>query len=173
MKRFCISAAAAGLLLPSWPSAEEGWYGFYAAGPVSAPETQLGFHGLSMATVAAPDMLRAGYNHDIAGAFVLGGEVNLDEPTIADVQLNKDLTTKRLKARLGYDLGPMLIYGVLGYAEISTGGGFEDGYTYDLGVKYKLNDAFLLSAEMAQDFQSFRSISPNSSALNFKVSYRF
>ncbi len=174
MKRSCISAAlAAAALLPSYALAGDDWYGFYAGGPKAAPAARPGLHARPAPSAPLPVVLYAGYNHDLGGAFVLGGEVNLDEPTHADLQLDRELTTKRIKARLGYDMGPMLIYGVLGYAEISKGGDFRDGYTYDLGVKYRLHDSLLLSAELAQDFREFRSVSPNSSALNFRVSYRF
>ncbi|SFT85233.1 outer membrane protein [Sedimentitalea nanhaiensis] len=174
MRRRCISATiVAGIQFSTPAFAGDGWYGFYAGGPATEPNAHLSFQKISTIENPVPVVLHAGYNHSIGRAFVLGGEINLDSPKISDLNLGKELTTKRVKARLGYDLGPMLIYGILGYAEISADDGQEDGYTYDLGVKYKLNDSLHLSAGLGQDFRDFQSVSTGLSALNFRVSYQF
>lgn len=87
----------------------------------------------------------AGYDYDF-GNYVAGGEVQYigNDITIGGTALNQ---VTRVKGRLGYDAGNVLLYGTGGYtyADSSAGGG--DGYVAGLGMDYQLASGVTLGAE--------------------------
>jgi outer membrane immunogenic protein len=93
-----------------------------------------------------------GYNVQ-SGALVYGGELAFQPGDIPLVVYSGTYLDRLvdLKGRLGYAMGPALIYGVLGYSgnrlyagsDSTTGGGVAFG----LGVDYRAGDRFFVGAE--------------------------
>ncbi|SFI70503.1 outer membrane protein [Celeribacter neptunius] len=150
------------------------WTGGYAG-------ATLGYGWGDGALDNADDMtygLFGGYNYDF-GNFVLGGELEYlgSELETGTAKLD-DLT--RLKLRAGYDMGPALVYGVVGaaYANADIGGvSYDDtGYTYGIGVDYALSDSINVGAELLQnEFDEFDNSGSDLSAttLGARVSFKF
>lgn len=110
----------------------------------------------------------AGYDYDF-GTFVLGGEA---EYMARDLWDNGAADSTRLKARLGYDAGPALIYGVLGGTMIDS----QWGYNVGVGGEYMMTDTVSVGAEYIYDEVSDFDDGPNTlsgSTLAARVNYRF
>lgn len=121
-----------------------------------------------------------GYDYDF-GNWVVGGELeyNASEVENDDTGVALDNVT-RLKLRAGYDLGPALVYGVLGgaYAEVDAGGdNYSDtGYVYGVGMEYMVTDSLSAGVEVLQhEFDNFDNTSEDLSAttVGARVSFRF
>ncbi len=151
------------------------WTGGYVGGT-------LGYGWGNDAMDDADDMtygVYGGYDYDF-GQFVLGGELEYlesDLETPGGDTLN-DMT--RLKLKAGYDMGPALLYGVVGavYGDADIGGtSYSDtGVTYGLGVDYAVTDNVNVGAELLQnDFSEFDDSGADLSAttLGARVSFRF
>lgn len=52
-----------------------------------------------------------------------------------------------MKARLGYDAGSTLVYGVGGYTNAKSSAGNGDGYVAGVGMEYRFNNGVSLGAE--------------------------
>lgn len=112
--------------------------------------------------------LHGGYDVDF-GAYVLGGEV---EYMRSDIWSNRAADTIRMKGRAGYDMGPALVYGVLGGTVLNS----QLGYNVGLGAEYMLTQGVSLGAEYV-----YESISDyddtnrdlDHSSLAARLNYRF
>ncbi len=97
----------------------------------------------------------AGYNYDL-GNYVVGAELGYsltgiearDIAVIFDTDYVFDL-----KARLGYEVGSTLIYGVGGYSEVRVSNPFGpetadfSGYVLGVGADYQLTDSMAIGGE--------------------------
>ncbi len=126
--------------------------------------------------------LFGGYRYDL-GNVVVGAELDLN---LADIDLTApggaDAGTlnsvHRLGAEVGYDAGPLLVYGTAGVAQASaTIGGVEyddNGYFFGAGVDYLVSDQIVLGAEVLQhEFDEFDNSGLDVSATTFGVSAAF
>lgn len=154
--------------------------------PVPAATTWTGgYIGLQVETIAQGDRdqgatqaefdgilfgVFGGYRYDL-GNVVIGAEVDylqgngemtfssgIFAPGTFDVEYNSLL---RAGVEVGYDLGDVLAYGTVGFAtlDLAVGGSSAidgDGMFYGLGVDYRMNDRFVVGAEILQhDFPDF------------------
>ncbi|MGR3455871.1 outer membrane protein [Pseudooceanicola sp.] len=115
-----------------------------------------------------------GYDYDF-GNFVLGGEFDF---TGADVSIGgTDVDSlMRVKARLGYDAGNTLIYGVAGGARADTSIGDDTGWVAGLGAEYKVYENVSIGGEyLYHKFDDFNGSGSDLSANTFsaKINYRF
>lgn len=155
-------------------AAAEGWTGFYAGAQIGSIDTEMSFYGRTMSEDSGSYGLLAGYNHGIGNKFVLGAELNLDRLNYTEMPFKHDLMVRRIKARFGYDLGSVMLYGTLGYSEIGDGTGEnEDGNAVGFGVDYKVTDALVLGAEVLRDSYDFEAITTDITSLRLRVSYQF
>lgn len=105
--------------------------------------------------------IHAGHIWD-RGAYILGAEVDYTD-------LSGDML--RLRSRAGYDLGRVLPYASLGLARFSTGGDTQTGYSYGLGVVFKLTDAISIGADLSRT--SLADTNDDIDLLQIRTSYRF
>ncbi|MDU9005710.1 porin family protein [Sedimentitalea todarodis] len=155
-------------------AAAEGWTGFYAGAQIGSIDTDISFYGRTMSEDSGTYGLLVGYNHAFANKLVLGVELNADKLNYTEMPFKHDLMARRIKTRLGYDFGNVMLYGTLGYAEIGDGtGNNEDGTTAGFGVDYKVTDALVLGAEVLRDSFEFAPINMNITSLRLRVSYQF
>ncbi|WP_407495122.1 outer membrane protein [Pseudooceanicola sp. MF1-13] len=87
----------------------------------------------------------AGYDYDF-GSIVAGGEVQYfgNDITIGGTALNQ---VTRVKGRLGYDAGNVLLYGTGGYTNAQSSAGNGDGYVAGFGMDYQFANGVTLGAE--------------------------
>jgi opacity protein-like surface antigen len=170
-RKFAVAATL--IAAPSLASAAEGWNGFYAGAHVASTDTELSFAGLSGSENSNAAGLHLGYNYGVSGNLVLGGELNYFRQDGTDLGIDGDLTTQRAKIRIGYDLGILMLYGVLGYAQIGDGTDDEDGSTYGVGLDYKITDSLILGAEILRDAYSVEGIDLDVTSFNLRISYKF
>lgn len=150
------------------------WTGFY--GGVTA--------GYGYGDEAADDVedatygLFGGYTKDL-GDWVLGGELEYTQTDLEQGDFAIDDMT-RLKLRAGYDLGNVVLYGIVGanYANATIGGtDYSDtGVSYGVGADYALSDALVAGFEVLQnDFNEFDDSGADLSAATVaaKIAYRF
>ncbi|QPM89059.1 outer membrane protein [Pseudooceanicola algae] len=144
------------------PSAD--WTGFYGG-------ASLGYGDLDKGSFSDDSMvygLHAGYDHDF-GDFVLGGEA---EYQARDMWENGAADSTRLKARLGYDLGSTLVYGVAGGSMVDD----QWGYNVGFGAEHMLNANWSVGAEYLYENISDFDDSPSDLTGNTvaaRVNYRF
>lgn len=115
-----------------------------------------------------------GYDWDF-GDYVAGGEIQYlgNDVTIGGTEL---YGMTRLKGRLGYDAGPVLVYGTAGYAWADSSAGDGNGYVAGLGMDYKLDNGISLGAEyLYNDFSDFAGTGNDlsGSTIEARISYRF
>ena len=127
--------------------------------------------------------LFGGYRHDF-GSFVLGGEIDYMvgelSPDIGGPSVDVDALI-RLGLEAGYDAGPALIYGTVGFArmELSVAGLSRDadGIFYGIGVDYAVSDRVTLGAELLRHrFESFGGVPGNdldATTFGINIAYRF
>lgn len=155
-------------------AAAEGWTGFYAGGQSGTIETEMTYYGRTISEDSGTYGLIAGYNHAFGNKIVLGGELNVDKLNYTEMPFAHDLMTRRVKARLGYDLGSVLLYGTYGYSEIGDGTGEnEDGTAVGFGLDYKVNDSLVLGAEWLRDSYEFEGIEMDITSLRIRLAYQF
>ncbi|MGC0224340.1 outer membrane protein [Pseudooceanicola nitratireducens] len=106
-------------------------YGDYSIGGTSGNGASLGGY--------------AGYDYDF-GNYVAGAELQYlgNDINIGGTALNQ---VTRVKARLGYDAGSTLVYGVGGYTNAKSSAGNGDGYVAGVGMEYRFNNGVSLGAE--------------------------
>lgn len=159
---------------PVLPVAGTDWTGGYAGATI-------GYGWGSDALDDADDMtygVFGGYDYDF-GSFVLGGELEYNATELENDTANLDDLT-RLKLRAGYDMGPALVYGVVGAAYANAdidGSSYSDtGYVYGIGMDYAVSDNMTVGAELLQnEFDEFDNSGSDLSAttLGARVSFRF
>ena len=114
----------------------------------------------------------AGYDHDF-GSYVLGGEVQFhgQNATVGGTRIN---SVTRVKARAGYDAGPVLLYGVAGYGYADTSAGGANGYVAGVGMDYKFPNNIAVGAEyLYNDFGTVGGANLSGNTLEARISYRF
>lgn len=175
MKQALWIAAALGALAAGPAQADGDWQGFYAGigvGNLDADTT-------GGAVLSGDDVtygLHGGYRWDF-GQWVAGGELEYDD---TDVSLGGGAATIndvwRAKVTIGYDAGPALIYGALGYAEVDTSLGDEGGEFFGLGLAYQVAPNAILGLELLEhDFDNINGSGVNAEAtsVNLRASFRF
>jgi opacity protein-like surface antigen len=144
------------------------WTGGYVGGSLGTGTWDLG----AASSDGANYGVHGGYDYDF-GSFVLGGEVQYlgNDVTIGGTSLDG---VTRVKARLGYDAGPVLLYGVGGYGHASTSAGDTDGYVAGLGMDYRINDSFSVGAEyLHNDLGSVGGSELKGNTIEARASFRF
>lgn len=160
-------------LVPVGAIAED-WNGFYLGGQVGSIETEMSYMGRTASEDSGTYGLLAGYNYTLGSNVMIGAELNLDKLNYSKMPFAHDLAVRRVKARLGYDLGRVMLYGSLGYSEIGDGtGNTEDGTSYGFGVDYEAKEKFVLGAEVQRDSYDFEGISMDITALRVRMSFKF
>jgi opacity protein-like surface antigen len=196
MNRFAFVLASASTLALAAPAIA----GSYDAAPVEAPIAVVpvqqivstdwtGFYGGVSAGYGwgediaddADDAtygLFGGYTYDL-GDWVLGGELEYAKTDMDNGTAEIDDMT-RLKLRAGYDLGKVVVYGIVGanYANATiSGNDYSDtGVSYGVGADYALSDAVVAGFEVLQnDFNEFddSGVDLSATTLSAKVAYRF
>jgi len=140
-------------IAPPVASAQIDWSGFYAGANVG-----VAFGNIENSLAAADDLSNdaifgafIGYNQQ-RGNIVFGGELDY---TISPIGFEMFTTTSLdnnidIKARVGYAVGDILIYGVGGYSFVTLNG-FEpaplSGFNFGAGIDYKIGDRFFVGAE--------------------------
>lgn len=134
----------------------------------------MSFSGLSIGENSSTYGLFAGYDNGNGNNWILGAEVNIDKLDYSSLPFQTELTTKRIKARLGYDMGDLMIFGNLGYAEVSDGAGEDvDGYTLGIGMDYRITDSIVVGAELLRDSYGYDDIDMDVTSLRLRIAYRF
>ncbi|WP_375174797.1 outer membrane protein [Pseudooceanicola sp.] len=144
------------------------WTGGYVGGSLGYGNWDLGAATGDGANLGA----FAGYDYDF-GSYVLGGEVQYlgNDVTIGGTSLDG---VTRVKARAGYDAGPVLLYGVGGYGHAQTGAGDTDGYVAGIGMDYQLNNGVTLGAEyLYNDFGTVGGSDLSGNTIEARASWRF
>ena len=154
-----------------------------AAAPVSGdwtgPYVGLSFGGIEADNNATSEQggligAHAGYDYDF-GNFVLGGELEYQAMDLTVGTVDIDSIT-RLKARAGIDMGPALLYGVAGAAQLDSSIGTGTGAVYGLGAEYKITEQFSFGAEyLGHTFDDVGSTTTDVDAqtVNFRGTFRF
>jgi outer membrane immunogenic protein len=120
--------------------------------------------------------LHGGSDYQFGNGIVLGGE--------AEFQGNDDLSVNgfdvdnvsRAKARMGYDLGPALVYGTAGVSKVNTSIGEATSPVYGLGMEYKVTDRFSVGAEyLNEDFENLGSTETDlqQDSISLRGNFRF
>ena len=115
-----------------------------------------------------------GYDYDF-GNFVLGGEFDYigSGASIGTTEVD---SVMRLKARLGFDMGNTLIYGVAGGARADTSIGDDTGWVVGLGAEYMVYENVSIGGEyLYHKFDDFNGSGSDLEAntIAAKVNYRF
>ncbi|MGI3168885.1 outer membrane protein [Pseudooceanicola sp. C21-150M6] len=118
--------------------------------------------------------LQLGYDYDF-GSFVAGAEL---EALGSDVDLGGVSLDNmyRLKARMGYDAGPALIYATGGYANADSSIGNDDGWVAGVGAEYMMTDKVSVGGEyLYHEFNDFNGSGTDVTGNTFaaRVNYRF
>lgn len=167
------------------------WSGLYVGAQVGygtavLEDLDLVFGDFIIGDLEASGMLygaHLGYNFDL-GNFVLGAEVDFN---IADMpfDLLPDVSytqLSHLKARVGYDLGSALVYGVAGVASLTLENTDTDetaddtGYFVGAGADYRISNDWTVGAEyLFHQFDDFNDSAFNieMSTIHARVSYHF
>ncbi|MGB2201056.1 MAG: outer membrane beta-barrel protein [Pseudooceanicola atlanticus] len=118
--------------------------------------------------------LFAGYDYDF-GSYTLGGEAQYvgNDISVGGTSLDN---MARLKARVGYDAGPALIYGTAGVGYADSAIGDDTGYVAGVGMDYKLSNNVSVGAEyLYNHYDDFAGSGSDLTGNTFeaRVSYRF
>ncbi len=160
-------------IAPALSSADT-WTGFYAGGQIGRTDTELTYFGRTMTEESDTYGLLAGYNRIIGHGVMLGAELNVDRLNYTQMPFEHDLMARRIKARLGYVLGSVLLYGTYGYSEIGDGtGNNEDGTAVSLGLDYRVNDVLSIGAEWLRDSYDFKGLDMEISSLRMRLAFQF
>ncbi len=175
MKIATLTAIAALLNAPTLALAGDDWNGIYAGVHFGASDADLTSGTAGFSDHSAVYGLQLGYNHSLADKWVIGAELSYGTAEYKGLGPSKDMDTTRLKLKAGYDLGPTLVYGILGYANIDLGNTNESGATYGIGVGYKATDSIILSGELIRDSFDIKStgVDADSTSLALGISYQF
>lgn len=112
--------------------------------------------------------LQAGYDYDF-GTYTLGGEA---EYQARDMWKRNAADSTRLKARVGYDMGQTLVYGVVGGSMINSDWGYNVGF----GGERMVADNVSVGAEYLFEKISDYDDDPNDlkgNTVAARVNYRF
>ncbi|EAQ05155.1 outer membrane protein, putative [Pseudooceanicola batsensis HTCC2597] len=115
-----------------------------------------------------------GYDYDF-GNYVAGGELQYigNDVTVGGTALNG---MARLKGKLGYDAGPVLLYGTAGYAWADSSAGDGDGYVAGVGMDYQFDNGVAVGAEyLYNEFSDFANTGNTltGNTIEARISYRF
>lgn len=148
MKKHLAMGAAFAALSTTAALAQD-WSGFYAGASIGMLEVDTSVAGVKENDTAYG--IHAGYRHD-AGKWVVGGELEHDWTDIELVPGTISVDrVMRLKATVGYDLGPALVYAVAGTANVDVDGLGDDwGGFYGLGAAYAVSDRANVSLELLE-----------------------
>ncbi len=160
---------------PTLAIAGEDWNGFYAGLHFGASDADLTSGTAGLSDHSPVYGVQLGYNHSLFNNWVIGGELSYGTAEYKGLGASKDMDTTRLKIRVGYDLGPTLVYGVLGYANVDLGSANESGATYGIGIGYKAADRIIVSGELTRDSFDIRStgVDVDTTQLALGISYQF
>lgn len=157
-----------------------------APAPIVMPSTdwtggfggvQLGYGDLELAPGEDDGVVyggQLGYDYDF-GNFVLGGEFDFIGTDISIGTTSVD-SLMRLKARLGFDVGNALIYGVAGGARADTAIGDDTGWVAGIGAEYRVYNNVTVGGEyLYHSFDDFAGSGSDlkGSTIAAKVNYRF
>ncbi len=175
MKFATLITLAALLNTPTLATAGDDWNGLYAGIHFGGSDADLtsGTAGLSdHSTVYG---LQLGYSHSLVDNWVIGGELSYSTAEYKGLGPSKDMDTTRVKLKAGYDFGPTLVYGILGYANIDVGNANESGASYGIGVGFKATDNIILSGELIRDSFDIKStgVDADTTSLALGISYQF
>lgn len=157
------------------------WSGMYAGVHVGYGNGRLEEVGSSVRATGVLYGGHVGYNYDF-GTVVVGGEIDY---SVGDLEFETapgaaftDLA--HLKARVGYDMGSMLVYGVVGLAytklEIGLATYDDTGYAVGLGADYKIASNWTAGAEyLYSHFENFddENVNVGIHSLQARISYNF
>lgn len=120
--------------------------------------------------------IHGGYDYDF-GQVVLGGELEYDWTGVSIASgAAKVNGVGRVKARLGYDLGPTLLYVAAGWAKVDTSLGNDNGGFVGLGGEYLFDSGVSFGAEwLYHDFDDIggTGIGAKANSINLRASFRF
>ncbi len=175
MKFSTIITILALLSAPSLALAGDNWNGVYAGVHFGASDADLTSGTAGLSDHSAVYGLQLGYNHSLADKWVIGAELSYGTAEYKGLGPAKDMDTARLKLKAGYDFGPALVYGILGYANVDLGNANENGATYGIGVGYKATDNIILSGELIRDSFDIQSTGSDAdtTSLALGISYQF
>lgn len=145
-----------------------------------------GYAGLSFGgtngTVAGTDETSpvygvfGGYDYQFNNGLVAGGEVEYqgsDNQSIGGVDVDN---VSRAKARLGYAMGDMMVYGTAGVSKVNTSLGDATSPVFGVGAEYKVTERFGIGAEyLNEDFKNLGATNAdlNQDTLNLRGTLRF
>lgn len=113
-----------------------------------------------------------GYDYDF-GSYTLGGELQFQGQDVTLGGTSLDSVTK-VKARAGYDAGPVLLYGVAGLGHAETSAGSSNGYVAGVGMDYKFSNGVAVGAEyLYNDLGSVGGNDLTGNTVEARISYRF
>lgn len=148
MKKHLVMGAAFAALSTTAAFAQD-WSGFYAGASIGMLEVDTSVAGVKENDTAYG--IHAGYRHD-AGQWVVGGELEHDWTDIELVPGTISVDrVMRLKATVGYDLGPALVYVAAGTGNVDVDGLGDDwGGFYGIGAAYAVSDRANVSLELLE-----------------------
>lgn len=150
------------------PSAD--WTGGYGG-------VQLGYGDFDLGGASDDGVVyggQLGYDYDF-GNFVLGGEFDYSGADISMGGVDLD-SLARIKARIGYDAGNTLVYGLVGGARADTALGDDTGWIAGLGAEYKVYENVSVGGEYVyHKFDDFNGTGSDLDGNTFsaRVNYRF
>ncbi|WP_425074614.1 outer membrane protein [Sagittula sp. S175] len=120
--------------------------------------------------------LHGGYDYQFNNGLVAGGEIEYqgnDDLTVGGVDVDN---VSRAKAKLGYDLGNMMVYGTAGVSKVNTSLGDATAPVYGVGAEYKVTERFGIGAEyLNENFKNLGATNTDlqQDTLNLRGTLRF
>jgi opacity protein-like surface antigen len=117
-----------------------------------------------------------GYDYQFNNGLVLGGEAEFqgnDDLTVDGVEVDN---VSRAKAKLGYAIDDLLVYGTAGVSKVDTSLGDATAPVYGIGAEYMVTDRFGVGAEyLSENFEDLGSSNTDlkSDTLNLRGTLRF
>jgi len=152
----CLTATIATLATANIAAAQ-GWDGYYIGGNTAVSQMNVSAPPRTYSTTNIGGGIFAGYNHMISNDVMLGveGEYNLNAATTIPLFPMDMKNTYGIRARVGYAMDSLLVYGAIG-AEFGTFGPFgapasaydhTTGISMAAGLEYMLNERISVRAE--------------------------